>query len=321
MGILMISLDKKILDEKSSVAERMKVYGQKNNLYIIIPTNKEQPVELSSSVRVFPTGGNKIRQFLRIYFLGRKLIRENSIELITTQDPFFTGLAGVWLKKKTGKNLEIQVHGDFFGVRYYQGLAWKIRLWLGKRNLRQADKIRVVGERIRQSLLKLGLKEEIMEVRPVQIDVDQIQKYQPKFKLHEKYAGYEKIFLVLSRLDLIKNIKWLIDVFSEVIKQKNNWLLLIVGSGRDETNIKLQNNIKLESWTNDPVSYLKTADCLLFPSLSEGYGLVVMEAAVAGTPVIMNDVGVANYELKPGPKVTIVPVNDKDKFIQAILSI
>jgi glycosyltransferase involved in cell wall biosynthesis len=77
----------------------------------------------------------------------------------------------------------------------------------------------------------------------------------------------------------------------------------------------------LEKWTDDPFSYVKTADCVLFPSLSEGYGMVAMEAHAAGTPIIMTDVGVANYELPAGPKVIITPLDDRDKFIQAILQL
>lgn len=128
-------------------------------------------------------------------------------------------------------------------------------------------------------------------------------------------------------MDPVKNISWLVDVFAVVAKKNPEYLLLIVGSGSEEYNIKtrieilgLEKNIKMESWTDDPISYLKTADCLLFASLSEGYGLVAMEAHAAGTPVIMSDVGVANYELKPGPKVVVVPV-DADKFVQAILKV
>jgi glycosyltransferase involved in cell wall biosynthesis len=117
----------------------------------------------------------------------------------------------------------------------------------------------------------------------------------------------------------------LVDVFEGVVKQKNH-LLLIVGDGVELQKLKaksnkLQANVKFETWTNDPISYLKTADCLLFPSRSEGYGLVAMEASAVGTPIIMNSVGVANYELKPSEKVKILPINDKEKWIKAILEI
>lgn len=322
----MISLDKKILDPNSDVAQRMIEYGKENELFIIIPDKEKKSFDLSHTVHVWSTGGkNKVKQFLSLKRIGKKLVKENNIKEITTQDPFWTGLIGWCLKKKFKIKLEVQIHGDFFSD-YYKKQC--LRLCLAKFVLKRADVIRVVGERIRQSLVKLSVAESKIEVKPIFVNVEEIRNYQPKFNLHQKYPGYEKIFLVLGRLDPVKNVGWLISVFSEVLKSRKDWLLLIVGSGNDESNIKLQvtgyrlqDSVKFEPWTIDPISYIKTADCVLFPSLSEGYGLVPMEAFEVDTPVIMNDVGVANYELKLSEKVKILPINDKDAWIKAILEI
>ena len=162
-------------------------------------------------------------------------------------------------------------------------------------------------------------------MKPIAVDEEKIKAYIPTIQLHEKYPGYEKIFLVLGRVEPVKNIAWLIDVFADVVKQKSNYVLLIVGSGSEEdtirsqvTRYRLQENVKFEGWTNDPWSYLKTADCLLFPSLSEGYGLVVMEAIAAGTPVIMNNVGVAGYEMHGSDTVRIATVTQRYDWITRI---
>lgn len=328
--ILMISLDKNILDVNSRAAERMRRYGRHDEIFIIIPATEKKKLDLSSSVHVFSTGGNKLTQCFKLKFLGGKIIKEQKIDFITTQDPFFTGLVGWWLSRKNGVPWESQVHGDFFGSDHYRRGSFqnRIRYFLGKFLIKHADKIRVVGERVRGSLLKMEVAADKITVRPVFVNVNYIRNYQPRFNLREKYPDYEKIFLVLGRLDSIKNIVWLVNIFSEVVKQKPNYLLLIVGDGVEKNKLikqmdrlSLEKNIKFEGWTDDPYSYLKTADCLLFPSLSEGYGLVAMEAMAADTPVIMSDVGVANYELKFGPEITIVPVGDKEGFVEAMLKI
>lgn len=324
MRQLMISLDKNILNKDSIVARRMVVYGKMDELFIVIPDIKKEIFDLSETVHVLSTGGNKLLQFCRLKKIGQRLIKEHGIGGVTAQDPFFTGLLGWWLKKKFDLELEIQVHGDFFGD-YYRRQWW--RSGLARFIINRADKIRVVGERIRQSLLSLGVTENKITVRPIQNDSELIKNLPIVINLRDKYCGYEKIFLVLGRLDPAKNICWLIDIFKEVVKKKN-YLLLIVGRGSEESSIRKQmarnnlgNNVALQNWTEDPYSYLKKVDCVLFPSLSEGYGLVAMEAATVGTPVIMTDVGVANYELKPGPKIKIVPVGDKDAFVEEVLKI
>lgn len=327
----MISLDKNILDKNSVVAKRMIEYGKKDNLFILIPDNEGQFIELSPNVKAYSTGGNKLSQFCRLKKMGRKILKENKINLITAQDPFFTGLAGVCLKKKFKTKLEVQLHGDFFSSDYYKksgGKNWLqyyiAKLWI----IKKADKIRVVGDRIKKSLLDLGIAENIIEARPIAVSVDSLKNYQPKINLRAKYPNYEKIFLNIGRLEPVKNIGWLLEVFAQTVKAKSNYLLLIVGDGSEKEKLQnqvkslgLEYNIQFESWVDDPVDYIKTADCILFPSLSEGYGLVAMEAAVAGMPLIMNDVGVANFELKPSEKVKILAVNDKAAWLNALLNI
>ncbi len=332
MRQLMISLDKKILDPTSAVARRMVEYGEKNELFIIIPHSEKQELDLSANVRVFTSWGtSKWRQFWELYGVGERILKKEKIESITAQDPFFTGLTAVWLKIQFKLPVEIQVHGDFYGNNYYRqsGLMNRVRWHLGKYTIKRADKIRTVGERVSENILKnFHITPSKVYIRPVPVDSRQIQAYEPKVNLHERYPGFEKIFLCLGRLDKVKNIPWLIKIFAQVVKHKPKYLLVIVGSGPEKQNLeslilnlKLDYNLKLEDWSNDPWSYIKTADCILFPSLSEGYGLVPMEASAAGTPIIMNKVGVANYELKPSDKVIILPINNEKKWIEAILSV
>lgn len=324
MKMLMISLDKKILDKDSRVAERMIGYGKKDELFIIIPHTEKKTTKLSETVHVQTTGGNKIQQYFRLKKLGKQIIEKEKIELITTQDPFFTGLVGVWLKKKAGVKLEVQLHGDFFGSDYYKKQN-RLRYFLGKSIIKKADKLRVVGERAKKGLLDFSIPEEKIEVRPVKINTEFIKNYETRLNLKKGYSDYSKIFLVLGRLESVKNISWIIDLFAEIIKDRPSYLLLIVGEGSElenlkskVKNLKLEGNIKFESWTNEPIAYLKGVDCLLFPSLSEGYGMVVIEAYVAGCPVIMNDVGVADYEIEPCEMVKVISTKERNKWIQSI---
>ena len=46
----------------------------------------------------------------------------------------------------------------------------------------------------------------------------------------------------------------------------------------------------------------------------------MQEAIATNLPVVMSDVGVAGHEVRQNEKVTIVPVGDHDKFVQAILN-
>ena len=62
----------------------------------------------------------------------------------------------------------------------------------------------------------------------------------------------------------------------------------------------------------DPAQYYKMADLVLFPSRYDGYGMVIIEALAAGTPVLSTDVGIAR---EAGAMIAA-----EDDFPKAIIS-
>ncbi len=323
MRTLMISLDERLLETGSAVAKRLSALA---NTDIIVPSTKKLKIKLSDSVTVLGTGGNKLAQFFGVIKIGKELIKDNEYGLITTQDPFMTALVGLMIRKRTP--LEIQVHGDFFSNLTFVGSSPKnwCYYWLARLiTLREANQIRVVGERVKQSLVKMGLKAPIT-VRPVTLDLGKIKNYQPAFSVKNKYPGFKKYFAYVGRLEKEKNLAWLITVFSEYLQEtKSNDVLLVVGDGSQKMECEKlvkkngqEKNIIFVGWVSEPFDYLKTVDCVLVPSLAEGYGLTAMETAAAGTKLIMTDVGVANFELKASDTVVIVPTNSSEKFVSAL---
>lgn len=327
----MISLDKKILDSASAVAKRMIEYGKTDELFILVPSFEKKEIQLSNTVQAFSTGGNKLQQLFRLKKMGLELIKKYEIKFVTVQDPSFIGNIGRWLKKKIGVTLEVQLHGDFYSSDYYKkSIKNRIGYFLfGKKNILAADRVRVVSERVRKSLGDLGIDARKIYMKPVPtFDLGHLVTRQVR-DLKNEYTTFVKRFLYVGRLEEVKNVEWLIDVFGEIVTQRGlNYGLLILGEGSQLTKIReiiekknLSRNIICKGWADELQGYYSTADCLLIPSLSESYSRVAMEAYAAGTPIIMNDVGVANHELKPSDKVKILPINDREKWIQAIISI
>lgn len=331
MKILMISLDKQILDPESRVAQRMIERGKEDELFILIPASEKKEVALSETVHVWSTGGNKLQQYFRLKKMGLELLRKHEIKFITVQDPSFSGNIGRWLKNKTGATLEIQLHGDFYGSDFYKRTLKDFigYHFFGKRNIHVADKIRVVSERIRKNIVNWGADSKKVYIRSVSYLVNGKLVTKEPFDFQSQYPGYEKYFVFVGRLEEVKGADWLIDIFREIIQRYGRkFLLLIVGEGSQKSLLRslvekkgLQKYVLFKGWTSQPAEFMATADCVVFPSQSEGYGLVPMEAHELGTPVIMNDVGVANYELQTSDKVKIIPVSDRDAWIQAMLSI
>lgn len=104
-----------------------------------------------------------------------------------------------------------------------------------------------------------------------------------------------KIIFMFSYLTERKGFQYLIDSMNEIVKVRKDVLCFIGGSGPMRRkleakihNLGLQEYIKLIGYVpDDKIAYwLNAADLFVFPSLSESFGVVLIEAMACGKPVI-----------------------------------
>jgi glycosyltransferase involved in cell wall biosynthesis len=133
-------------------------------------------------------------------------------------------------------------------------------------------------------------------------------------------AANEPVLLSVSRIGTEKNLSMTIRAFDKLSAQWPHLKLLIVGTGDDLEHFK------------DQASHIKAADrviftgliphaelgaiyslatVLLFPSLTDTQGLVLNEAAHAGTPIVMIDGAVAEV-LRDGENGFVARNNLRD---------
>ena len=130
------------------------------------------------------------------------------------------------------------------------------------------------------------------------IDTEQY-KFNPEIRkqYREEFGlGDKKTFIHVGRFHPAKNHAFLLKVFAEIHKQDANTILLLAGDGElrpeiekqiDELNLK--NDILLLGSRSDVPKLLMSADCFLFPSVWEGFGMVAVEAQATGLPCICSD--------------------------------
>ena len=302
-NILMISTDRKILEENNEARERMKDYGTIfDSLFILVVSKKhfwkgDGEVLISPNVTAAPTN------FFRAWFISVP----KDVNVLTAQDPFENGLLGMFLSWRKNIPIQLQIHTDLFSPYFAEESVLNCaRVFIARMILPKANSIRVVSQRIKKSLIeKLNIPESKITVLPVFVDTEKIKSAPIVTDLHKKYPKHEKIILMASRLTREKNIPLALEAMSEIVKKFPKTLLLIVGEGPERKNLELritnseiQNNVILEPWTNDLSSYYKTADLFLLTSNYEGYGRTVLEAMIVGCSVIMTDVGIAGEYLE-----------------------
>lgn len=333
MKILSISLDKNIFKSGSDNEQRQIDYGSLFTEYhiIVLTPRGFSPKKLSENTWVYPTNSlTKPFYFLDAFKKGVEIIKSKRIDRITTQDPFETALIGYWLKIKFKLPLLIQEHADVFGNPFWkwEGIMNFIRNYLGRAMFKKADAIRIVTERTRAVLDELGIPREKIYYGPWYVNVKMYKNSVAKLDLHKKYSNREPIILSMARFVKQKNFPLLIDAFSDVVKNHPKALLLLVGRGPEEKRTRrkienngLENNVVIESWTDDQVSYYKTADLFVMSSNYEGWGRTIVEAMASGCPVVMTDVGCAGAVVKDGNNGVVVPLNDRNTLMDAMIKI
>ena len=348
LRVLMIGTDRNIFKEGSIVRERISEYGKSfRQLHIIIFTKRFQKFKIekiSENVWIYPT-----RSWIRwLYpFDAVKVAKKEFakflpkiISVISTQDPFETVIAGWLIARKFKIPLQIQIHTDFLSPYFgKESFLNKIRVIVGKFLIKRADCIRVVSERIKNSLLQpktfpsrlqpttYNLQPSII-VLPIYVDIEKIKNTPVNFDVRKKYPQFSFIIMMASRLEKEKNINLAIEVMKDLARSYPKIGMVIIGDGKEKKNLErlvvkysLQKNIIFEGWQSDLISYYKTANVFLLTSLYEGYGLTIIEALACGCPVVSSDVGIASEVISEGESGFVCPVNDKNCFIKRIQEI
>lgn len=104
------------------------------------------------------------------------------------------------------------------------------------------------------------------------------------------------VLIHVGRFHEAKNHTFLLDIMSELKKQSDKYLLLLVGEGSLRPQIEkkivdlgLQADVLLLGLRNDIPALLSAGDIFVFPSLYEGLPCSVIEAVASGLPCLISD--------------------------------
>ena len=169
-------------------------------------------------------------------------------------------------------------------------------------NLKRSKLIVTVSQNTRNQLI------EIMKVSPDKIRVIpmtlsyEFRNYSPSgaemISFREKYGHESELILYTSGLENRKNVPSMLYVIDRIMKKRTNVKLVITGRDNQawKSLIAKYPNLKRNTFFTGFLStaQLKTAYCsadlVVFPSLSEGYGNACVESMDAKVPLICSDI-------------------------------
>lgn len=131
------------------------------------------------------------------------------------------------------------------------------------------------------------------------IDLETYRFCKEKREVIRKELGLGKKFVIghVGRFNVQKNHVFLIEVFEEVKKRRENAVLMLLGKGECEEKIKtlvyekgLEDNVIFLGVKRNVSDYYAAMDFFVFPSLYEGMPNTVIEAQASGLPCLVSDV-------------------------------
>lgn len=188
---------------------------------------------------------------------------------------------------------------------------WKKKLYAAMiegRNIRKAAALWFTSEEERNSARSFNYGASDFVI-PLGVSVsDYLNPPAPgTFRKRFLSSSNERILLFMGRINPVKQLDLLIRSFAQLVDEFSDTVLVIAGPDENEHTKQLKSltdslgiNEKVLFTGGlqkaDVVAALFDAECFILPSLHENFGVAVVEAMAAGTPVIVSDrVGLAQF--------------------------
>lgn len=130
-----------------------------------------------------------------------------------------------------------------------------------------------------------------IDVNEFRYDIGTRKRVRKKYNLENKFVlGH------VGNFTKAKNHLFLLEIFAEVQKLKENTVLILLGNGELKREIHnkaqslgVRNKVMMFGTKDNVNDFLQAMDVFVFPSLFEGLGLAVIEAQATGLPCVISD--------------------------------
>jgi glycosyltransferase involved in cell wall biosynthesis len=141
-------------------------------------------------------------------------------------------------------------------------------------------------------------------------------------------VGERFVWLAVARFQEVKDHATLIRAFAELGRDHPEAVLLLVGQGRLEAEIRAQvasfgltERVWFLGVRSDVPDLMNAADGYVMSSVYEGMPIVLLEAEAVGLPVVATDSGLDREVLRDGENGFMVPIRDPAALARAMVRV
>jgi glycosyltransferase involved in cell wall biosynthesis len=251
-------------------------------------------------------------------------VRRPDIVHLVTEGPL--GWSALAAAQKLKIPVSSDFHTNFHSYSKHYGIGWlkrPITSYLRKFHNRTLCTM-VPTEAIRSELEQLGMK----NLRVVARGVD-TALFAPRHRSGELRAAWgagpdDPVAIYVGRLAPEKNLPLVLSAFDALHRANPRARLVLVGDGPERAALQARHPRHVFAGMRigrDLAAYFASGDIFLFPSTTETYGNVTMEALASGLAVVAYDYAAAAQHIRHGTSGLLAGFDDAADFTRLAVSL
>jgi glycosyltransferase involved in cell wall biosynthesis len=244
-------------------------------------------------------------------------LRRHRIDVVHSHE-FSMAVYGGWASWRAGIPHVITMHGStYYAGRLRRRLA--LRAAIGTSGLTVA-----VSHHLAETISRdLGVARSRVHMVPNGVRCESAST--PTLRAELNLAPGDRLLACVGNLYPVKGHRYLVDAMALIRGAHPSAHLAIAGRGdlaeallSQARELGVADRVHLLGLRSDISSILADADVFVMPSLSEGLPMALLEAMVAGRPIVATDVGEVGYALARGEAGILVPPADAIQLAAAL---
>lgn len=295
----------------------------------------DNPENQQPGVRAFrPIGAMALPEYPEIRLLVPPILKvveyvyRGAFTHLHIATPGPVGLAGLAAARLLGLPVSATYHTSFpqyakalTDDSYAEDMMWKVMTWF----YGQMDHVYVPSRATGDELIERGIASEKVRIYPRGVDVERFTPEKRCQILEERFGvgADEFCFVYVGRVSREKNLHVLTDAYRSLLERGVQARLVITGDGpyRAEMEEALAGSPALFTGYldgDDLCGVYASSSALVFPSATDTFGNVVLEAQACGIPVIVTDQGGPAENMLDGETGLKVPAQDSRALAEAM---
>jgi len=297
--------------------------------YIVFaPNSKKEEERFSSQVHRFKSMSfflyPECRLALPNTFKMKAELQKFQPDIIHIVTPFNIGFFGIRLAKKLNIPVVGSYHTNFdkyleyYNLQFLKNFIWKYMRWFHK----PLQRIFVPSNDTIEQLRRKGFRN--LKVWPGGVDCELFHPDYSKESVRKKYQIKEEFILsFVGRLAPEKDIDTLMKIAANIpleLNKKIHWLIVGDGPSKEEMMKNALPNMTFTGYLNggNLAEVYSASNLFVFPSATETFGNVVIEALASGTPVIGANAGGVKSLVTSNKNGILCEPKKVEEFVRAI---